>query len=89
MTIQEPSFPIRASVAAIIGAMAGIAISAWWLAPKHSPDELRLSEVELRAKLDREDMATDLAALAGPCKDGLLKATPTGRIGECKICKSA
>lgn len=76
--------PARTVIAAIIGAALGIAISAWWLTPKNSPDELRSAELELRAKMDREDMASNQAALKGRCKDGLLKATPTGLVGECK-----
>lgn len=84
MTLQEPKFPMKAAVAAMIGAVAGIAIGAWWLAPKHSPEELRIAEAELRSKMDREDMAADIAALKERCAEGQVKATPTGRIGECK-----
>lgn len=84
MTILGPNLPARTVVTAIIGAAVGIAISGWWLSPKRTPDELRIAEVDLRAKMDREDMASNLTALKGGCKDGLLKATPTGLAGECK-----
>lgn len=84
MTRQEPNLPARTFIAAIIGSVVGIAISTLWLTPKHTPEELRIAEVNLRAKMDKEDTAADLSALKGRCDDGQLKATPTGRIGECK-----
>ncbi|MDH0341999.1 hypothetical protein [Chromobacterium haemolyticum] len=84
MIQQEAKLLTRAISAALIGAVVGIAISAWWLSPKHSPEELRIAEADLLAKMDREEMAENLSALKGPCKDGALKATPTGYIGECK-----
>ncbi len=67
----------------LIGCAVGIVIAVLWLTPKHTAAEFRKAEREYFPQLQHEEDRQERAAMQGDCENGVLKATPAGRIVQC------